>query len=65
MSELTTIGSRKMKENQVITDIEQLTPEWLTSIFKKKGYLSQGKITKIIKQKSQESVTSNIHFVEF
>lgn len=53
-----------MKENKVITEIEQLTPEWLTNIFKNKGYLNQGKVTKIIKKKSQETVTSNIHFLE-
>ncbi|MHA2474975.1 MAG: phosphotransferase [Promethearchaeota archaeon] len=33
-----------MKSNKIITDIGQLTPEWLTSIFKKNGYLCQGKI---------------------
>ena len=53
-----------MKENKVITDIEQLTPERLTGIFKKKGYLGQGKVTKIIKKKSQETITSFIHFLE-
>ena len=53
-----------MKEQKVITNIEQLTPEWLTSIFKNKGYLSQGKVTKIIKKKSQETITSNVHFLE-
>ncbi|MFX0081500.1 MAG: oxidoreductase family protein [Candidatus Hodarchaeota archaeon] len=53
-----------MKENKVITDIEQLTPEWLTNIFKNKGYLSQGKVTKIIKKKSQETITSFVYFLE-
>ncbi|MHA2474976.1 MAG: hypothetical protein ACXAES_17275, partial [Promethearchaeota archaeon] len=53
-----------MKENKIISDIEQLTPERLTRIFKKKGYLSQGKVTKIIKTKSQETITSFMHFLE-
>jgi len=53
-----------MKEKNVITNIEQLTPEWLTNIFKNKGYLSQGKVPKIIKKNSQETVTSNVHFLE-
>ena len=53
-----------MKENKVITEIEQLTPEWMTRIFKNKGYLSQGKVTKIIKKKSQETITSFVHFLE-
>lgn len=51
-----------MKENKVITDIEQLTPEWLTNIFKKKGYLSNGKVTKIIMEKSQKNVSSDVFF---
>ncbi|MHA1931913.1 MAG: oxidoreductase family protein [Promethearchaeota archaeon] len=53
-----------MKENKVITDIEQLIPERLTRIFKNKGYLNQGKVTKIIKKNSQESLSSNLHFLE-
>jgi len=52
-----------MKEHKVITDIEQLTPEWLTRIFKDKGHLSQGKVTKIIQRNSQETNTSNVHFL--
>jgi hypothetical protein len=53
-----------LQENKIITDIEHLTPEWLTRIFKNKGYLSQGKVTKIIKKKSQETITSFVHFLE-
>jgi hypothetical protein len=53
-----------MKKKKIITDIEQLTPEWLTSIFKNKGYLNQGKVTKIIKKKSQETLSSNVYFLE-
>ena len=53
-----------MSEKGVITDIEQLTPEWLTNIFKKKGYLSTGKVTKIIKKNSLETETSNYHFLD-
>ncbi|MHA2393174.1 MAG: oxidoreductase family protein [Promethearchaeota archaeon] len=53
-----------MKGNRVIIDIELLTPEWLTSIFKKKGYLNQGKVTKIIKKNSQLTLSSNVYFLE-
>ena len=53
-----------MNEKGVITDIKQLTPGWLTSIFKKKGYLSKGKVTKINKRNSQETFTSYVHFLE-
>ncbi|MFW9823653.1 MAG: hypothetical protein ACFFE4_11990 [Candidatus Thorarchaeota archaeon] len=49
-----------MKENRIITKIEQLTPEWLTKNLKNKGYLSEGKITEISKKKSQE--TKKIEF---
>ena len=53
-----------MRENKIITDIEQLTPEWLTSIFKNKGYFSQGKVTKIILKHSEVTITSNMHFLK-
>jgi hypothetical protein len=53
-----------MTENKIITDIDQLTPEWLTRILKNKGYFNQGKVTKIIKKRSQETVSSNVHFLE-
>jgi thiamine kinase-like enzyme len=53
-----------MKDHKVITNVEQLTPERLTRIFKNKGYLSQGKVTQIIKEKSQETIGSNVHFLE-
>ena len=53
-----------MKENKVITEIEQLTPEWLTTIFKNKGYLSKGNVAKIILNHSEVSNTSNMHYLE-
>ena len=53
-----------MKENKVITNIEQLTPEWMTNIFKNKGYLRNGKVTKIIKKNSEVSVTSHMHYLD-
>jgi len=53
-----------MTENKIITDPDQLTPEWLTRILKSKGYFNQGKVTKIIKKKSQETLSSNVHFLE-
>ncbi|MFX0002039.1 MAG: hypothetical protein ACFE9J_01015, partial [Candidatus Hermodarchaeota archaeon] len=53
-----------MRENKIITNIEQLTPEWLTIIFKNKGYLSQGKVTKIILKHTEVTITSNMHFLK-
>jgi len=53
-----------MKENKVIIDIEQLTPEWLTRIFNNNGYLSQGKVSAIISRNSLEHFSFNLHFLE-
>ena len=53
-----------MKEKQVITDVEQLTPEWLTSIFKNNGYLSQGKVSAIINSNPMKSMSSSVHSLE-
>ena len=53
-----------MKGNKVITDIEQFTPELLTRIFKNKGYLNNGIVTKIIRRNSLEKSTTNVHFLE-
>ena len=35
---------------ELITDAEQVTPDWLTCVLCKKGHLAQGKVTKIEKQ---------------
>ncbi|MFX1241943.1 MAG: hypothetical protein ACFFA7_11910 [Promethearchaeota archaeon] len=53
-----------MKENKVITNIDHLTPEWMTTIFKNKGYLSQGKVARIILNHSEVTLSSNIHFLK-
>ena len=53
-----------MKVNKVINNIEQLTPEWLTTIFKNKGYLSKGKVAKIILKHSEVTITSNMDFLK-
>ena len=52
-----------MKENKLITNIDKVTPEWLTNIFNKKVYLSKGKVTKIIMKNSQETTSSNMHYL--
>ena len=53
-----------MKENKVISDIEQLTPERLTSILKKNGYLSHGKVAKIIQKNPIEKIGSDVYFLQ-
>ena len=49
---------------KIITNIEQLTPEWLTGILKKKGCLSNGKVVKIIQKNLRETTTAYVHFLE-
>jgi len=53
-----------LSEKRVISDIEHLTPDRLTKIFKKKGIISNGRVTKILKKKSQQTISSNVHFLE-
>ncbi|MHA1988783.1 MAG: phosphotransferase [Promethearchaeota archaeon] len=52
-----------MKQNKVIIEIEQLTSEWLTRVFKKQGYLEQGRENKINIKNSEVSTTSNMHYM--
>ncbi|MHA2336511.1 MAG: phosphotransferase [Candidatus Hodarchaeales archaeon] len=51
-------------KSEVISNIEELTPEKLTKIFRKQGYLNNGKVTKITNQDSIECFHSNLHFLE-
>jgi hypothetical protein len=53
-----------LSSKRVITNIEQLTPERLTEIFRRKGIISEGKVIKIIEKKSQQTTTSMVHFLE-
>ena len=53
-----------MKINNVITNIDELTPEWLTDTLKNNGHLTQGKVTKIIKRKSRETSASFMHYLQ-
>lgn len=45
---------------QPITDIEQVSPEWLTHVLRKKGVLTQGQVTAVHKKPSQPTLTSLI-----
>ncbi|MHA1952796.1 MAG: hypothetical protein ACXAAM_00160 [Candidatus Heimdallarchaeaceae archaeon] len=53
-----------MQEEKIITDIEQLTPEWLTTIFKKNGFLSNGKVKAIPMRKPIEAFSSKANALE-
>ncbi|MGY5878731.1 MAG: phosphotransferase [Candidatus Thorarchaeota archaeon] len=50
----------KVKEIKIITDIEELTPEWLTNIFKNNGYLTQGTISEIVSRHSLRGLTYSV-----
>ncbi|MHA2390227.1 MAG: hypothetical protein ACXACW_16015, partial [Candidatus Hodarchaeales archaeon] len=51
-------------KKEVIPNIEELTPEGLTRILKKQGYINKGKVLKIIKRESREGFHSNVHFLQ-
>lgn len=53
-----------LSEKKIITSIEQVTPEWLTKILKKKGVIKESHVTEIIEKDSQQTVTSMVHFLE-
>ena len=48
--------------SQPITDMEQMSPEWLTRVLQKKGFLNQGKVTAVQKKplRATISITSNL-----
>jgi hypothetical protein len=50
-----------MNDDAIITDVEQITPEWITSIFKRKGFLKTGKAVAVTKDESFETVYPNVH----
>jgi thiamine kinase-like enzyme len=49
---------------QPITDVEQVNPEWLTQVLRKKGVLTQGQVTAVHKKPSQTTLTSLIFRLE-
>ena len=50
----------KVKDIKIITDIEELTPEWLTNIFKNNGYLNQGTVSEIVSRHSLRGLTYSL-----
>ena len=51
--------------DSVIEHIDQVTPEWLTSAFKKSGYLQQGEVASFSKEQSYlEGFTSERYHLE-
>lgn len=50
--------------DDVITDVEQVTPQWLTRVLQEKGYLDQEKVTAVERKSSRQTVISNIHYLQ-
>ena len=55
------LGGKQVSE--LITDVEQVTPEWLTRVLQEKDYLGRGKVT-AVRKKSRSTIISNIHHLE-
>ena len=53
-----------MKKYKEITNIEQITPEWITEVLRKKGNLHEGSVTSILRKDFQKLSSSNIYFLE-
>ena len=47
-----------------LTSTDQATPEWLTGVLQKKGFLPQGKVTRVQQKPSQPLITSLITHLE-
>ena len=52
------------KMADVITDVEQVTPDWLTSVLGANGHLDQERVTAVEPRSSRQTVISTIHHLE-
>ena len=53
-----------MIKTEFIKDVKQMTPEWFTRVLRNQRYLKNGKVTEVIVKKTQETVESNVSFLE-
>jgi len=53
-----------MKKYKDISNIDQITPEWITEVLRKKGNLHEGSITSILRKDFQKLNSSNLYFLE-
>ena len=47
----------------VVTNIDQVTPDWLTNLLRKKGLVKLGKVTDIAQTKSRQTNVSTVYFL--
>jgi hypothetical protein len=48
----------------VIADVEQITPDWLTNVLGANGHLVKGRVTGVELKASRQTIISNIHYLE-
>jgi hypothetical protein len=48
----------------IITDVEQVTPDWLTSVLGANGHLDQERVTAVELRSSRQTIISTIHHLE-
>jgi hypothetical protein len=47
--------------DDVLTDVKQVTPEWLTSVLRTHGHLDHAQVEAVEVKSSRQTITSNIH----
>ena len=52
-----------MNKDQVITSVEEMTANWITNVLQKQGYIKNGKVKKLAKRDSHETVESDVYFL--
>jgi len=48
----------------VITDVKEVTPEWLTNVLRANGHLDHEHVTAVELKSSRQTIISNIHYLE-
>jgi thiamine kinase-like enzyme len=48
----------------VITDVKEVTPDWLTTVLRASGHLDQGQVTAVELKSSRETIISSIHHLQ-
>ena len=48
----------------VITDVKEVTPEWLTTVLRTNGHLDHEHVTAVELRSSRQTIISNIHYLE-
>ena len=47
----------------VITDVKQVTPEWLMTVLRANGHLNHGQVTAVEVKSSRQTIISNIYYL--